>query len=72
MGMSKIKKIITLISTFIIIFLTLFLYKRNHNGNWVQIKEAKIIDAIYGLATLESDEIFRYRVGILRKLKKFM
>jgi multidrug efflux pump subunit AcrA (membrane-fusion protein) len=70
MGMSKIKKTIILISLFIIILITIFLYKKNHNGEWVQIKEAKIVDAIYGLATLESDEIFRYRVGITTQIKK--
>jgi multidrug efflux pump subunit AcrA (membrane-fusion protein) len=47
-----------------------FLYKKNHSGEWVQIKESKITEAIYGLATLESDEIFRYRVGITSQIRK--
>lgn len=48
----------------------LYFYKKNNSGNWVPIQEAKITDAIYGLATLESDETFRYRVGITSQVKK--
>jgi len=47
-----------------------FLYNKNHSGDWVKIKESKITEAIYGLATLESDDIFRYRVGITSQIKK--
>ncbi len=56
-----------------ILLLTLiavFFYKKNHSGDWIKIKESRITDAIYGLATLESDETFRYRVGITSQIKK--
>ena len=53
-----------------ILLLASFLYQKNHSGDWIKIKESKITDAIYGLATLDSDEIFRYRVGITSQVKK--
>jgi macrolide-specific efflux system membrane fusion protein len=46
------------------------LYRKNNSGEWIAIQESKITEAIYGLATLESDEIFRYRVGITSQIKK--
>ncbi len=69
--MSITKKIFYIsIPALIIILIGSFIYKKNHSGEWVQIKESKITDAIYGLATIDSDEIFRYRVGITSLIKK--
>ena len=39
-------------------------------GEWVPLHEAKITNSIYGLATLESDETFRYRVGVTAQINK--
>lgn len=64
------KTLLALVSISIIALAGTFFYQKNNSGDWVQIKEAKIIDAIYGLATLDSDEIFRYRVGITSQIKK--
>ena len=69
--MSLTKKFIIIFgSVLLLTLLGTFLYKKNHSGEWVPIKESKITEAIYGLATLESDDIFRYRVGITSQIKK--
>jgi multidrug efflux pump subunit AcrA (membrane-fusion protein) len=69
--MSISKKIILISIPSIIIFSFLFIFfKKNNRGHWIQLKKANITEAIYGLATLESDETFRFRLGITSQVKK--
>jgi multidrug efflux pump subunit AcrA (membrane-fusion protein) len=69
--MSIQKKIlfISIPSVFIIAAL-LFYLNKNNKGDWVPLKKSKITEAIYGLATLESDETFRFRLGVTSQIKK--
>ncbi|MFZ4715857.1 MAG: efflux RND transporter periplasmic adaptor subunit [Bacteriovoracaceae bacterium] len=65
------KKIILFsIPTIIIIALAIFFFKKNNSGDWVKLRESSITDAIYGLATLESEDTFRFRVGVTSQIKK--
>jgi multidrug efflux pump subunit AcrA (membrane-fusion protein) len=65
------KKIILILIPFILIMIALFFYfNKNNKGEWVSLKKSKITEAIYGLATLESDETFRFRLGITSQIKK--
>jgi macrolide-specific efflux system membrane fusion protein len=66
----KQKKFLILIPLILIPLIGTFVYRKNHSGEWVAMHEGKITDAIYGLATLESDEIFRYRVGVTSQVRK--
>jgi macrolide-specific efflux system membrane fusion protein len=65
------KKIILISIPFILLIIALFFYfNKNNKGEWVSLKKSKITEAIYGLATLESDETFRFRLGITSQIKK--
>ena len=68
----KQKKFLILIPLIAIPLIATLIYRKNHSGEWVALHEGKITDAIYGLATLESDEIFRYRVGITTQIRKLL
>jgi multidrug efflux pump subunit AcrA (membrane-fusion protein) len=70
MAPSKKKRLALSLLVIISILITLMIYKKNHDGEWVALHEGTIIDSIYGLATLESDEIFRYRIGVTTQIKK--
>jgi multidrug efflux pump subunit AcrA (membrane-fusion protein) len=71
MAISK-KKFLFLIPVAFASLLFFMLYQKNHSGKWVALHESKITESIYGLATLESDEIFRYRVGITSQIRKLV
>jgi multidrug efflux pump subunit AcrA (membrane-fusion protein) len=49
--------------------LTWFL-KNGRNGHWVSLHRGKISEAIYGLATLEADQTFRYKPAVVSQLKR--
>lgn len=48
-----------------------FLWKRRTNsGTWVALHQGTISDAVYGLATLEAKQVFRYKSGITTQVRK--
>jgi multidrug efflux pump subunit AcrA (membrane-fusion protein) len=69
MTLSK-KKILILAPIILVPLAIAIFYHKNHSGEWIALHEGKITDAIYGLATLESDETFRYRVGITSQVRR--
>jgi multidrug efflux pump subunit AcrA (membrane-fusion protein) len=50
--------------------LTWVFMRNRKTGEWVELKPGPIQDAIYGLATLESEETFRYRPGVTSQAKR--
>jgi membrane fusion protein, macrolide-specific efflux system len=69
MAVSK-KKFLLLVPVAFASFVFFMQYQKNHSGKWVALHESKITESIYGLATLESDETFRYRVGVTAQIQK--
>jgi macrolide-specific efflux system membrane fusion protein len=69
--MSNTKKLISAFTVILVlVFLATAIYKKSNSGEWITLKESSITEAIYGLATLESDDLFRYRVGVISQIKK--
>jgi multidrug efflux pump subunit AcrA (membrane-fusion protein) len=69
MTLSK-KKILILVPLILVPLAIVIFYRKNNSGEWVALHEGRITDAIYGLATLESDETFRYRVGVTSQIRQ--
>ena len=49
--------------------LALFL-RAGQGGHWEPLHRGKVTEAVYGLATLEADQIFRYRPAVIGQLKR--
>ena len=44
--------------------------KNGRNGHWESLHRGTITEAIYGLATLEADQTFRYKPAVVTQLKR--
>jgi macrolide-specific efflux system membrane fusion protein len=46
-----------------------WMLRSGRGGHWESLHRGKVTEAIYGLATLEADQIFRYRPAVIAQLK---